>query len=283
MYKLINSYKYSESNIAASEDKLSQYDRRDVMSINNHDYAVRYNTIYTGEDADPWDMWNEFRFSISRLSPYDDADYAYCFGSQGSIKIYRDGKLVDKASYMNSDDMGVENENWCQVVIDETLKLLERMNHSIERRMVYNSKQTGNTNIVGAKELDTYAASIEVSLHGLVYQTDTNGDAHIDDSNWEGRSLDNSWADYEYGVWLGDDDTIIQAIEDLVAPLMPETSDTSYKLSGFAELHYDIDGIEYEDTVYKDDESFEREIYTDNAVVTWDIEGSYLVDFDFTE
>lgn len=287
MYKVIKGATSDNSNISASNTRINQYDKRDVVSINNHDYAVRYNTIYTGQDADPWSMWSEFRFSISRLSPYDDADYAYCFGSEGAVKIYRDGKLVDKTSYMNSDDMGVENEEWCQTVIDETIRLLERINHSIEPRMVYNANQIDSTNIVGTKELDSYTSFIEVSLEGLNYCVDHDGYAVLDDTDWKGKSSRDAWYDDEYDVYLGDNDDILSVIHDTIDDKIDVISmnipGTVYEISGHVELYYTVNGIEYEDTIYKDDESFERELFTDNATIDWDIDASYLVNTEFTE
>lgn len=275
----------SNSSISASDTRMNQYDRRHVISINNHDYAVRYNTIYTGQDADPWDMWLEFRFSISRLSPYDDANYAYCFGSEGTVKIYRYGKLIDKTSYMNSDDMGVENEEWCQTVIDETIRLLERINHSIEPRMVYNTKQISDANIAGAKELDPYTSSIEVSLEGLIYRVGDDGYASIEDNMWVDKSEHDKWYDDTYDVVIGYNDDILIAIQDVLEDKTDlfdiDIPGTKKKLHGYVELYYTIEGLEYEDEIYPDEETFDRQIFSDNITIDWNTEESKLIDFSY--
>lgn len=145
------------------------------------------------------------------------------------------------------------------------------------------SKQIDSTNILGAKELAPYTSFIEVSLEGLRCYVDHDGYAVLDDTDWEGKSSRDAWYDDEYDVYLGDNDDILSVIHDTIDNKIDITSmnipDTVYKISGHAELYYTVSGVEYEDTIYKDDESFERELFTDNATIDWDIDSSYVSGF----
>lgn len=131
----------SARSVESSESADSSiYDNREVVTRNGHKYAVRYTSIDTSPEADSRDMFDQFKFSISRLSPYDDAEYAWCEGEQGVVKCYRSGKLVNKTFYMDADDMDVESYEWCDEVIEESILMLEQMNHSIEPKIIHTSQ-----------------------------------------------------------------------------------------------------------------------------------------------
>lgn len=117
----------------------SDYDHREVVYSDGHEYAVRYASIDNGPDADPQKMFRDFKFQISTLAHYDDADYAWCIGKQGVVKTYIGNKLINKTYYFDADDMDVENTDWCDQVINDCVKILDQYNHSIEPKMVYNS------------------------------------------------------------------------------------------------------------------------------------------------
>lgn len=139
---------------SASSDTI--YDRRETIIKNKHKYALRYTIIDNSPNADPQKMMDDFKFSISRVSPYDDANYAWCLGNQGKIRCYRDDSLIDTSFYMNADDMGVENTEWCDYIIQGAIDLLERLNHSIKPKIIHNSSNyCSRQTVIEASSNDT--------------------------------------------------------------------------------------------------------------------------------
>lgn len=114
------------------------YDSNETMKQGKHKYHVMYNTIDTSPEADPVQMLKEFKFQITVISPYDDAQYEWCKGENGTVNIYKGSKLVDESIYMTSDDWDVENSEWCEAVLRGCVELLEESNSKIKPRMVHN-------------------------------------------------------------------------------------------------------------------------------------------------
>lgn len=142
----VNSSKSSESNV---------YNDYGVMTRNGHTYAIR-----TTSETATEDIFNQFKFAVYRLTPYDDAEYAWCKGERGVIKYYRDGKLLSKTFYLNADDMGVENDKWCDTVIDDAVRTLEKINRDVEPRIIHNSTciANGNTDAIRKRKAEYDAA-----------------------------------------------------------------------------------------------------------------------------
>lgn len=142
----VNSSKSSESNV---------YNDYGVMTRNGHTYAIR-----TTSETATEDIFNQFKFAVYRLTPYDDAEYAWCKGERGVIKYYRDGKLLSKTFYLNADDMGVENDKWCDTVIDDAVRTLVKINRDVEPRIIHNSTciANGNTDAIRKRKAEYGAA-----------------------------------------------------------------------------------------------------------------------------
>lgn len=109
------------------------------VSRGGQDFSVHYNLIDNSPSADAHKMWLEFQASVSAIKPYDDADYAWADIRNGHIDVIRNGKVVKRSYYFNADDMDVENTEWCDIIIDEAIDLIAKINKDIEPRMVYNS------------------------------------------------------------------------------------------------------------------------------------------------
>lgn len=107
-------------------------------------YAVHYTEVNTDQDA--WTIYSDFRAQVSKISPYDDADYAWADIRNGHIDVIRNGKVVKRSYYFNADDMDVENTEWCDIIIDEAIDLIAKINKDIEPRMVYNSTSVAARN-----------------------------------------------------------------------------------------------------------------------------------------
>lgn len=119
---------------AASSGKLDKYMN---VTKDRKKYAVHYTQVNTEQDA--WTIYSDFRAQVSRIAPYDDADYAWADIRNGHIDVIRNGKVVKRSYYFNADDMEVENTEWCDIIIDEAIDLIAKINKDIEPRMVYNS------------------------------------------------------------------------------------------------------------------------------------------------
>lgn len=107
-------------------------------------YAVHYTEVNTDQDA--WTIYSDFRAQVSKIAPYDDADYAWADIRNGHIDVIRNGKVVKRSYYFNADDMDVENTEWCDIIIDEAIDLIAKINKDIEPRMVYNSTSIASKN-----------------------------------------------------------------------------------------------------------------------------------------
>lgn len=119
---------------AASSGKLDKYMN---VTKDRKKYAVHYTEVNTDQDA--WTIYSDFRAQVSKIAPYDDADYAWADIRNGHIDVIRNGKVVKRSYYFNADDMEVENTEWCDIIIDEAIDLIAKINKDIEPRMVYNS------------------------------------------------------------------------------------------------------------------------------------------------
>lgn len=126
---------------AASSGKLDKYMN---VTKDRKKYAVHYTEVNTDQDA--WTIYSDFRAQVSKIAPYDDADYAWADIRNGHIDVIRNGKVVKRSYYFNADDMDVENTEWCDIIIDEAIDLIAKVNKDIEPRMVYNSTSIASKN-----------------------------------------------------------------------------------------------------------------------------------------
>lgn len=109
------------------------------VSRGGQDFSVHYNLIDNSPSADAHQMWLEFQASVSAIKPYDDAEYAWAQIENGHINVIKGGKVIQQYYYFDADDMDVENSEWCDIIIDEAIDLIAKINKDIEPRMVYNS------------------------------------------------------------------------------------------------------------------------------------------------
>lgn len=136
---------------AASSGKLDKYMN---VTKDRKKYAVHYTEVNTDQDA--WTIYSDFRAQVSKIAPYDDADYAWADIRNGHIDVIRNGKVVKRSYYFNADDMDVENTEWCDIIIDEAIDLIAKINKDIEPRMVYNStsvESENRSNIASSTEI----------------------------------------------------------------------------------------------------------------------------------
>lgn len=119
--------------------KAAKLSQRSLQKKGRNRYTIMYSEVYNAPDADPRKMFHEFEAQISVSNPYDDADYVWASISNGVVNYIRNGKVIDKSYYMDADDMDVENDEWCDVVIEQALENLESYNSKVESRIIHSS------------------------------------------------------------------------------------------------------------------------------------------------
>lgn len=117
----------------------NKYPKYMKVSRGGQNFSVHYNLIDNSPSADAHQMWLEFQASVSAIKPYDDAEYAWAQIENGHINVIKGGKVIQQYYYFDADDMDVENSEWCDIIIDEAIDLIAKINKDIEPRMVYNS------------------------------------------------------------------------------------------------------------------------------------------------
>lgn len=141
-------------------DKL---DNRNMMRAGKNRYTIKYNSVDTSPEADASNLFNEFKFICMVSNPYDDADYVWCRGTKGVVNYYRAGKRVKQTFYFNADDMDVENDEWCDVVIREAIDELVKYNDKIDQRIIHNSACVKGKSIKADDEVDDQDDELETS------------------------------------------------------------------------------------------------------------------------
>lgn len=119
--------------------KAAKLSQRSLQKKGRNRYTIMYSEVYNAPDADPREMFHEFEAQISVSNPYDDADYVWATISNGVVNYVKNGKVIDKSYYMDADDMDVESDEWCDVVIEQALEGLESYNSKIESRIIHSS------------------------------------------------------------------------------------------------------------------------------------------------
>lgn len=119
--------------------KAAKLSQRSLQKKGRNRYTIMYSEVYNAPDADPREMFHEFEAQITVSNPYDDADYVWASISNGVINYVKNGKVIDKSYYMDADDMDVENDEWCDVVIEQALENLESYNSKVESRIIHSS------------------------------------------------------------------------------------------------------------------------------------------------
>lgn len=116
----------------------SEYDQYMTNTLDRQKFGVHYTKVYNGPDADPVDMCRKFKFQVSEIHPYDDAEYTWAKGENGIIKYIRNGKEVDRTHYMTADDWEMDNEEWCDYIIRVAMEDLTELNKDVKPRMIHN-------------------------------------------------------------------------------------------------------------------------------------------------
>lgn len=186
----------------------SELSARNVVHVGDATFSVYYNKIDNSPEADPDIMFATFKAKVGRLSPYDDANYAWANIHDGKIDIIRDGKVIDTSYYFNADDMDVENSEWCDAVIDQAVDSLIEFDKDTQPRIITNSTKLVESaqNYGGAydidpaqyftrDDLDEFAQDVVDAINGEGYSKVELISSFIDDGkveitlDWDGNEV----------------------------------------------------------------------------------------------
>ena len=112
--------------------------RSDKIRIGGKNFRVHTTEYNDSPDSDAIQLYNDFAASVSRIAPYDDADYFWAKIERGTIKYIRSGKVKEINYYMNADDMDIENNEWANEIIEQVCVRLNQLNKNIEPRIIHN-------------------------------------------------------------------------------------------------------------------------------------------------
>lgn len=122
---------------------------------------------------------------------------------------------------------------------------------------------------------------IEVELDQVI-TVDVDGDYEWDDDTYVWASPDRSNEEWrsEDGVYIDDKVGVVEHIDDLIIPNVP-TRPGKYRVTGLAELIYDVSGIQEYRTNYGPDD-YESDLDTDHAVVAFNFSQSTVENLKIT-
>lgn len=122
---------------------------------------------------------------------------------------------------------------------------------------------------------------IEVELDQVI-TVDVDGDYEWDDDTYVWASPDGSNEEWrsEDGVFIDDKVGVVEHIDDLIIPNVP-TRPGKYRVTGLAELIYDVSGIQEYRTNYGPDD-YESDVDTDHAVVSFNFRKSSVENLKIT-
>lgn len=124
------------SNIKFFESKpcsVKEYDTRTSLEYNNHNYAL-YDISIDNVSGDI----RSWRFQLSTLRPYDDADYVWCKYINGKAMFIKSGRTIYSQNFECNEDDFEDYSEWQNNVIAECLDKLEELNSSVEPRIIHN-------------------------------------------------------------------------------------------------------------------------------------------------
>lgn len=122
---------------------------------------------------------------------------------------------------------------------------------------------------------------IEVELDQVI-TVDVDGDYEWDDDTYVWASPDRSNEEWrsEDGVYIDDKVGVVEHIDDIIIPNVP-TRPGKYRVTGLAELIYDVSGIQEYRTNYGPDD-YESDLDTDHAVVSFNFSKSSVENLKIT-
>ena len=122
---------------------------------------------------------------------------------------------------------------------------------------------------------------IEVEINQII-SVDVDGDYEWDDDTYVWASPDRSNEEWrsEDGVYIDDKVGVVEHIDDLIIPNVP-TRPGKYRVTGLAELIYDVSGIQEYRTNYGPDD-YESDLDTDHAAVSFNFSKSSVKNLKIT-
>lgn len=115
----------------------TEYDKYYAVAYGNHRYSV-YDTTLSDDVFNKQYCTNNYKAQISKISPYDDAEYVWANVENGLVNFILDGKIIDTIKDISNDDDFEYNFEWQDNIFLTALENLEIYNKDIKPIMIYN-------------------------------------------------------------------------------------------------------------------------------------------------
>ena len=298
---IIEAYIHTKS-ITSSSSTNNTYDDRMTVSRGGQKFSVHYNHVDNSPSADVHQMWKDFKATVSPIKPYDDAEYAWANIKEGKINVVKNGRVIEKYYYFDADDMDIENIEWCDAIIEQAIDYISKINDKIEPRIIHTSKDTEGQKIeAGIWDVP------EPNLDPPEYDEPTEEDPFTEyfdfyfdsiiimdkDGGWDYENDDYSFAanpDNKQGDWRTDEDNLyvtdttgmVEYFDEMIEPMMP-ADPGRYRIEGYANMAFDISGVEAYYTYYRDG-SYDRELVENGRIdAKFNFKESEIKDFKYTK
>lgn len=131
-------------------------------------------------------------------------------------------------------------------------------------------------------ERDVQEEVIELDVNQVII-VDVDGDYEWEDDTYKWAAADGiseSWRS-EDGVYIDDKTGVVEKIDDLISPQVP-TRPGKYRVTGDAELVYEVSGILEYKNLGRSEEEYEEEVDADHAAVTYSYRKSQITNLKIT-
>lgn len=256
-------------------------------------YAIHYTEIDNSPEADPMQMLRSFKAQISKISPYDDAEYYWAKVGNGIIYIIYEGRVKDKAYYFTSDDMDCDNSEWVDIVCQEAMDVLDKYNAAISKKMIYNSEDIMGYYDNVEPPLDPpddpdyreedYQDEIDFEFDTNIFVA-ANGSYDVEDENkvfvenGEYEQYQSYYSNELSDVYLCDTNDCISNLLDLIETRIPAQRGM-YHIHGYVTFVYDIEGVIIYPQYGKYEEDYDETIDTSSADADYNDQLSEVTDF----
>jgi hypothetical protein len=139
-----NDYIPVESSCQTDVKAASTGSKMELASKSGHRYRVDFEPV--DPSADDFQILMSLSGQMTRIAPYDDADYYWAKIENGDVKVIHDGKVVqtDPISSPADLDITVDGDNytgiddWYAMTFEGIMSLLEEYNVDVQPVMVHN-------------------------------------------------------------------------------------------------------------------------------------------------
>ena len=271
--KLVLLYKYEDDVLTVSLRLQDVVNHDQLMSYDNKKYkapAREYNTDNISNST-ILGSYDEFMNWYDELSDEDQWEVDDIADTNG-IPFYEEAS-DDQLSWLHDQFAILDENNRKQSEVKADYN--DRNLRSLEDEWLTPPEYDDPIEHEDSEEL------VEVELNQVI-TVDVDGDYEWDDDTYVWASPDRSNEEWrsEDGVYIDDKVGVVEHIDDLIIPNVP-TRPGKYRVTGLAELIYDVSGIQEYRTNYGPDD-YESDLDTDHAVVSFNFRKSSVENLKIT-